>query len=81
MREKFETYWATPEHSAEERFKLFKAAWDAVGTDFAGRHMLYERFYIGPSFIARMHAYREAPWDEMTGMVDRLLSSYDAPGA
>ena len=81
LREKFETYWATPEHSAEERFKLFKAAWDAVGTDFAGRHMLYERFYIGPSFIARMHAYREAPWDEMTGMVDRLLSSYDAPGA
>ena len=79
MREKFETYWATPEHSAEHRFKLFKAAWDAVGSDFAGRHMLYERFYIGPAFIARMHAYREADWEELCGMTDRLLSSYDAP--
>jgi hypothetical protein len=44
------------------------------------RHVLYEWFYIGPAFIARMHAYREAPWAEMAGMVDSLLSSYDAPG-
>ena len=79
MREKFEAYWATPEHTAEHRFKLFKAAWDAVGSDFAGRHMLYERFYIGPAFIARMHNYREADWEGMCGMVDKLLASYDAP--
>lgn len=80
MREKFETYWSTPEHSAEHRFKLFKAAWDAVGTEFAGRHMLYERFYIGPAFIARMHAFREADWEGMCGMTDRLMSGYDATG-
>jgi 4-hydroxyphenylacetate 3-monooxygenase len=76
----FETLWSTPEHSATERFKLFKLAWDALGTDFAGRHFLYERFYLGPAFIVRGHNYREAPWQEMLGMVDRMLSSYDVPG-
>lgn len=76
-RELFETYWATPEHSATERFKLFKLAWDALGTDFAGRHSLYERFYLGPAFIVRGHNFREAPWNEMGEMVDRMLGSYD----
>lgn len=75
----FESYWSTPEHSATERFKLFKLAWDAIGTDFGGRHMLYERFYLGPAFIVRGHNFREAPWDNMSRLVDRMLSSYGAP--
>ena len=48
-RELFEELWQTPTHSAIERFKLFKLAWDLLGTDFAGRHMQYERFYMGPA--------------------------------
>lgn len=74
----FEHYWGTPEYTAEERFRLFKLAWDATGTDFAGRHMLYEKFYVGPSFVLRGHNSREARWDDMTGMVDRMLASYGA---
>lgn len=75
----FEKYWSTPEHAAAERFKLFKLAWDLLGTDFAGRHLLYERFYLGPAFIVRGHNYRETPWDEMAAMVERMLGSYDLP--
>ena len=78
-RRMFETYWATPEHSATERFKLFKLAWDAIGTEFAGRQFLYERFYLGPAFIVRMHTFREAPWDEMGDLVNKMLDSYDVP--
>lgn len=81
MRERFEHYWSTPDYAAEDRFKLFKLAWDAVGTDFAGRHMLYEKFYVGPSFVLRGHCAREACWNEMGGMVDRLIGSYDTPTA
>jgi 4-hydroxyphenylacetate 3-monooxygenase len=75
----FEKYWSTPEHTAAERFKLFKLAWDLVGTDFAGRHLLYERFYLGPSFIVRGHNFRETPWDEMGQLVDAMLDSYRFP--
>jgi len=41
-RDAFETYWSVPGQSAEERMKLFKLAWDLLGSDFAGRHLQYE---------------------------------------
>jgi 4-hydroxyphenylacetate 3-monooxygenase len=34
-------------YSAEERVKLMKLMWDAMGTEFGGRHELYERNYFG----------------------------------
>jgi 4-hydroxyphenylacetate 3-monooxygenase len=34
-------------YSAEERVKLMKLMWDAIGTEFGSRHALYERNYFG----------------------------------
>ncbi len=34
-------------YSAEDRVKLMKLMWDAMGTEFGGRHELYERNYFG----------------------------------
>jgi 4-hydroxyphenylacetate 3-monooxygenase len=34
-------------YPAEERVKLMKLLWETVGTEFAGRHELYERNYFG----------------------------------
>ena len=31
----------------KERIKIMKLLWDAVGTEFGGRHELYERNYAG----------------------------------
>ena len=60
--------------------KLFKLAWDMVGSEFAGRHLQYEKFYAGASFIVRGHVYRETPWDEFHQIVDDLMASYGTPG-
>jgi 4-hydroxyphenylacetate 3-monooxygenase len=60
--------------------KLFKLAWDLVGSEFAGRHQQYEKFYAGGSFIVRNHSYREAPWDHFHKVVDDLMESYSYPG-
>ena len=49
LRDTFERWWKTPSIEAVERHKLYKLAWDIVGTEFAGRHMLYEKFYAGNS--------------------------------
>lgn len=38
---------------AEERIKVFRAAWDFAGTALAGRNELYERFYLASA--ARMY--------------------------
>jgi 4-hydroxyphenylacetate 3-monooxygenase len=81
MRKDFETFWQTPQLGAVERMKLFKLAWDLVGSEFAGRHAQYEKFYAGASFIIRNHNYREAPWDEYHRVVDDLMASYGIPEA
>jgi 4-hydroxyphenylacetate 3-monooxygenase len=60
--------------------KLFRLVWELVGSEFAGRHQQYEKFYAGASFIVRNHSYREAPWDEFHKYADDLLASYDIPG-
>lgn len=81
LRRRFEQYWQTPQLAARDRMKLFKLAWDMVGSEFAGRHQQYEKFYAGASFIIRNHNYREAPWAELDAIVDGLLEGYDVPTA
>jgi 4-hydroxyphenylacetate 3-monooxygenase len=79
LRETFETYWSVPGQSAQERMKLLNLAWDLLGSDFAGRHMQYEKFYAGPAFVMNNYSYLAGPWAEWAGSVDDLLASYDAP--
>lgn len=75
----FQTYWQTPQMDAVSRMKLFKLAWDMVGSEFAGRHQQYEKFYAGASFIIRNHSFREAPWEHFHNVVDGLMASYEVP--
>ena len=75
----FESLWETTNQSAFDKFKLYKLAWDILGSDFAGRHLQYERFYMGSAFVVRGHNNRECPWDEIVAYVDELLDSY-GPG-
>jgi 4-hydroxyphenylacetate 3-monooxygenase len=84
LRQQFETYWQTPQLGAVERMKLYKLAWDLIGSEFAGRHLQYEKFYAGASFIVRNHNFREAPWDGYHKVVEDLMAGYgipEAPGA
>src|SRR5689334_15754337 len=77
LRDTFERWWKTPSIEAVERHKLDKLAWDIVGTEFAGRHMLYEKFYAGSSIVVRNQNGREAPWQSFHDTVDRLLASIE----
>jgi 4-hydroxyphenylacetate 3-monooxygenase len=70
-----------PGQSAQERMKLLNLAWDLLGSDFAGRHMQYEKFYAGPAFVMNSYSYFTGPWAEWAGLVDDLLGSYDAPAS
>lgn len=80
LRHQFETFWATPNNNAVDRMKIFKLAWDLVGSEFAGRHQQYEKFFPGASFIVRNHNHREAPWEAWHGMVDSILDRMEVPG-
>ena len=70
--------------SAEERIKLFKLLWDAVGTEFGARHTLYERNYGGNHEQVRIDllnfSRRRGRTDEMQALVDACLGDYDVDG-
>jgi 4-hydroxyphenylacetate 3-monooxygenase len=70
----------SPAFAPEERVKFFKLAWDALGSEFASRHVQYEMFYAGASFVTRGHSYRTFDWAACKGMVDGLMASYPTPG-
>jgi len=81
LAQRFETYFGTPMNTAADRMKLFKLAWDVIGSEFAGRHQSYEKFYAGASFVVKNYSYLHAPWASFNKTVDDLLGSYDAPNA
>lgn len=60
----------------QERVKLFKLAWDLIGSEFAGRHVQYERFYSGAPPVVKVHAHRYYPWAEVEGLAQSFLESY-----
>ncbi|MCB0963121.1 MAG: hypothetical protein KDA98_07435, partial [Acidimicrobiales bacterium] len=59
-----------------DRVKLFKLAWDLVGSEFAGRHVQYERFYSGAPAVVKMHAHRHYPFAEAEALAQDFLAAY-----
>ena len=71
----------SPITTSEQRVKLMKLAWDAVGSEFGSRHLQYEMFYSGAPFVTRGNAFRFFDWDGVKNSVDQFMGSYDLPGA
>jgi 4-hydroxyphenylacetate 3-monooxygenase len=72
-----ERYVASPGSTSRERVALLKMAWDMVGTEFAGRHQQYEKFYGGASFLVKQNMARAYDFKRATQMVDDLLALDD----
>ena len=74
----FERFVRWPDVDAEHRVGLLKLIWDAVGSEFAGRHFQYEMFYAGSSSVVQGRLYRTYDWERARSMVLRCLD--DTPG-
>ena len=81
LSQKFEKYWSTPQQSAKERMKLMRLAWDLLGSEFAGRHAQYEKFYAGPGFVMNAYSFNNCPWGDLDEGLTGLLESYDTDAA
>ncbi|MFS0553867.1 4-hydroxyphenylacetate 3-hydroxylase family protein [Brevibacillus sp. 179-C9.3 HS] len=70
--------------SAEERVKLMKLVWDAIGTEFGGRHELYEVNYAGNQENIRLETLKMADASGQSArfhaFVDQAMSDYDLNG-
>jgi 4-hydroxyphenylacetate 3-monooxygenase len=71
-------------YGAEERVKLMKLMWDAIGSEFGGRHELYERHYFGNQdsirFEMLMIANATGASAQLKGFAEQCLAEYDLNG-
>jgi len=68
----------------KERIKIMKLLWDAIGTEFGGRHELYEYNYAGNHEDIRIHALLNAKgsgaYERMIALAERCMADYDENG-
>ena len=67
-----------------ERIKVMKLLWDAIGTEFGGRHELYEMNYAGNHEDIRIQAMWNArgsgALDRMIALAEACMADYDENG-
>ncbi|MGV9312053.1 4-hydroxyphenylacetate 3-hydroxylase family protein [Streptomyces sp. NPDC003691] len=73
-------YLAAPDSPAEERVKLLKLAWDALGSEFASRHEQYERFYHGAPHVYLMMQHGAGGAEECERLARDCLGGYGLTG-
>jgi 4-hydroxyphenylacetate 3-monooxygenase len=71
-------YIASPAFPSRLRTQMLKLVWDFIGTEFAGRHEQYEKFYGGASFLIKQNMARAYDFAGATRLVDRALALPDA---
>ena len=59
--------------SAEQRIRVFRLAWDFVGSALGGRGEQYERFYLASAARNRLLAHLFAPKDRGRKLVEQFL--------
>lgn len=84
LQETIDKYYRGTGLAGPDRVKLFKLVWDALYSEFAGRHALYERNYAGNQ---AQHFLDTLRWSEVRGGADRYrgfvddcLADYDING-
>lgn len=84
LRPTIDRYFRGTGRDAQDRLKLFKLVWDAMYSEFAGRHALYERNYAGNQDQQRLDVLG---WAETRGDADKYrsfvadaMSDYDLEG-
>jgi 4-hydroxyphenylacetate 3-monooxygenase len=81
LRTQFDTYWGGPKGTAEERLRFMKLAWDYLGSELAGRHGQYEKFYAGPQFVHAFYNFGNCPWGNLKASVENVMRELPIPAA
>ncbi|MEU5159752.1 4-hydroxyphenylacetate 3-hydroxylase N-terminal domain-containing protein [Streptomyces sp. NPDC020875] len=73
-------YLKAPGSTAEDRVKLLKLAWDALGSEFASRHEQYERFYHGAPHVYLSMQTMAGGADACERLARACFDGYDLTG-
>ena len=73
LREDIAQYFQAAGADAERRIRLFRLAWDFLGSELGGRGELYERFYLSDSWRMTALAYQIADKSFAESLVEQFL--------
>jgi aromatic ring hydroxylase len=73
MAEAIEQYYQAGGAGARDRIRLFRLAWDLIGSDLGSRGELYERFYLQDAYRMTALAYVLADKTDAQALVERFL--------
>ncbi len=74
IRPMIEATQVSPATDALGRIAVMKLAWDALGSEFASRHMQYEMFYGGATYVNLGNMARTFDWARAAELVEHGLS-------
>jgi aromatic ring hydroxylase len=74
LRPEIEKYYQSAGADAIRRIRLFRLAWDYLGSDLGGRGELYERFYLSDSYRMTALAYTIADKSFPESLVEQFLA-------
>jgi 4-hydroxyphenylacetate 3-monooxygenase len=84
LRPVLDRYYRGTDSDAHDRIKLFKLIWDAMGSEFGGRHGWYEVNYSGNQEQMRLDMLRFSSTRGISArqqeLVDTCLADYDVEG-
>jgi aromatic ring hydroxylase len=73
LAEEIEQYFQSAGAEAKRRIRLFRLAWDFLGSELGGRGELYERFYLSDSWRMTALAYNIADKSFPESLVEQFL--------
>ncbi|MBN2910045.1 4-hydroxyphenylacetate 3-hydroxylase [Polycladomyces sp. WAk] len=77
-------YYRGAKADAESRIRLFKLAWDLIGSPLGSRHELYERFYLGDPVRTYANQYLNCKKERLEQRLEdfwkRIRQKEDTPG-
>ena len=73
LHDDIEQYFQAAGADAERRIRLFRLAWDFLGSELGGRGELYERFYLSDSWRMTALAYNVADKSFPESLVEQFL--------
>ena len=80
MREAFETYWSVPGQSATERMKFMKFRLGPARLRLCRPVTPNTKNSTpAPQFVNVAYSFLNCPWEDMRGLVDAQMGTYDVP--
>ncbi len=70
-------YYRGPSIDAKKKVRMFRLAWDLIGTQFGSRQTLYERFFNGDVVQLRQRRYASYDYSRADASLESFMEELE----